>query len=444
METTNKTGRFKNSISLKLALIVILSLLLLIPTVFIRGLIDERQNRRNEAILEVTSKWGQSQTLFAPIIIVPYETYEKTSSKTFITRKNYMHLLPDEVEIAGNMVPEIRHRGIYKVILYSADINLEAKFTRESFSDWPDSPDKILWSEALLAIGITDLTGLDRINRLEWNHDTLSAEGGIPYSSDIETGIHTPVTIKTDEDNYFHLQIALNGSESLFVIPAGKSTKVKLTSVWASPSFNGSTLPDKREVGETGFTAEWNVLHLTRPFPQKWSNDAYSYQIGESAFGVNLFLPVDTYQKTTRSVKYALLFIALTFLVIFFIEVMSKKRIHVVQYLLTGAALVIFYSLLLSLSEQLPFGWAYLIASTGTVGLIVFYIEALFQKRSYSLATLGILAALYGFLFAILHMSDLALLLGNIGLFIILTIVMFFSRKIDWYNERNQETSSPK
>jgi len=442
METTAKNSKFRNSVSLKLIVIVILSLLLLIPTFFIRNLIDERQTRRNETILEVTSKWGQSQTLFAPVILVPYEKYEKTSSKTFITHKNYMHLLPDELVINGSMAPEIRHRGIYKIVLYSTDLNLNAVFTKESFQNWPDSPDKILWSEAILVIGISDLAGLDDISEIQWNNDTLLAEGGIPYTSDISTGIHAFVDINPEGNNTFHLQMDLHGSESLYFIPAGKSTNVNLSSNWTTPSFEGSSLPDERNVTGEGFDAKWNVLHLTRPFPQKWANNSYSYVIPESAFGVNLLIPVDLYQKTTRSVKYALLFIGLTFLLIFFIEISSKTRIHAVQYLLIGAALVIFYSLLLSLSEHLPFAWAYLIAGIGIVSLIVSFIHTLFKKKAYTLVTLGMLVILYGFLFAILHLSDLALLLGNIGLFIILAVVMFYSLRIDWYNERNPETSS--
>ena len=438
MENTKKS-KLRNSVSLKLIVIVILSLLLLIPTFFIRSLIDERQTRRNEAILEVTSRWGQPQTLFAPVILIPYETYEKTSSKTFITHKNYMHILPDELEITGNMDPEIRPRGIYKVVLYRANLNVTAVFTEESFRDWPDSPGKILWSEAMLAMGISDLTGLDNISFMQWNDDTLNAESGIPYTSDISTGIHAPVNLLTEGTNTFHMQFGLNGSESLHFIPAGKSTKVNLTSDWTTPSFDGSSLPDEREITEEGFVAEWNILHLTRPFPQKWANNSYSYVIPESAFGVSLLIPVDLYQKTTRSVKYALLFIGLTFLLIFFIEVSSKLRIHAVQYLLIGAALVIFYSLLLSLSEHLPFAWAYLIAGSGIVGLIVSFVQTLFRKKAYTLVTMGMLVILYGFLFAILHLSDLALLLGNIGLFIILAVVMFYSLRIDWYNERSPE-----
>lgn len=437
METTQKSARFINSISLKLGLIVILSLLLLIPTILIRKLIDERQSRRNEAIFEVTSKWGQAQTLFAPVIIVPYEIYEKTSTNTFVTRKYYMHILPDSLEITGTVSPEIRKRGIYKVTLYCADIGLYAVFGNEIYSDWPDTPDRILWNEAVITIGVSDLKGLDKISNIEWNNKKLSIDGGIPFPCDVPTGFYAPVKILPEGKNELQLQFTLKGSESLHFIPAGKSTQINLSSEWTSPSFDGSTLPDIHKITDKGFSAEWNVLHISRPFPQKWNNNAYGYQIAESGFGVNFFIPVDIYQKTTRSVKYALLFIGLTFLTIFFIEVISKKRIHAIQYLLTGVALVIFYSLLLSVSEHLPFGWSYLLASAGILALIASHIQALFKKRSFTLITLGILAVLYGFLFAILHLSDLALLMGNIGLFIILAIVMFFSRKIDWYNERN-------
>ncbi len=436
METTNKNSKFKNSVSLKLMVIAALSLLLLIPTIFIRKLIDERQSRRDEAIYEVTSKWGQSQTLFAPVILIPYEKYEKTSDNTFFTRTYFMHILPEELEISGDVLPAMRKRGIYKVVLYNSDFSIAAKFTKESFSNWPDNPDNILWSEAVIVAGITDLTGLDKINSMVWNDQSLNPEGGIPYSTDITSGIHAPIKINRNGDNKFQLQISLKGSEGLYFIPAGKTTTVNLTSNWPTPSFDGSSLPDNHNITDKGFTAEWNVLHFTRSFPQKWSVSSYTYQISESAFGVNLYIPVDIYQKTTRSVKYALLFIGLTFLAIFFIEVMSKKRIHVIQYLLIGAALIIFYSLLLSLSEHLPFAWAYLIASIGIIGLIVTYVHALFAKRSFTLVSLGILVVLYSFLFAILHLSDLALLLGNIGLFVILAIVMFFSRKIDWYNDK--------
>ncbi len=250
-------------------------------------------------------------------------------------------------------------------------------------------------------------------------------------------GIHTAIKIDKEKVSRFQIKLSLNGSESIAFVPAGKTTRVKLNSSWTDPSFNGSTLPDVREISSEGFTAEWEGLHLTRSFPQKWSDSNYSTEIPDSAFGVDLLIPIDIYQKSMRSVKYALLIIGLTFLVIFFIEMISKQRIHPVQYLLTGAALIVFYSLLLSLSEHLNFALAYLISSTGIIALITGYALSMFSKKKFAVITLIVLVSVYSFLYTILQISDFALLIGNIGLFVAIALIMFFSKKIEWYNENN-------
>lgn len=433
-----ETGiRFFKSVSFKLFVIVSLSLLMLIPTIFIRHLIDERQGRRDETIYEVTSKWGEEQQIFGPLLIIPFEKLEYVSKGKYVRYRHYFHVLPDELLIIGELDPEVRYRGIYEVITYGSVLQISGRFNSDSFKDWPETPDKILWNEAKLVLGISDLTGLDVIKTISWNKLSLSVEGGIPYNSSVSSGVHAPVKINTEGVNDFDIQLSLNGSESIGFVPAGKNTGVSIKSDWPDPSFTGASLPDKREVTPNGFTAEWESMHLTRSFPQKWSDSKYDYEISESAFGVNLLIPVDIYQKSTRSVKYALLFIGLTFLVIFFIEMISKQRIHPVQYLLTGTALVIFYSLLLALSEHLNFGLAYLISSISIVTIITAFAYSIFVQRRYAIITFVVLSSLYIFLFTILQMSDFALLLGNIGLVVIIAIVMFFSRKIEWYNERN-------
>jgi inner membrane protein len=441
METTTFNNRFRNSISLKLAVIAMLSLMLLIPTLFVRSLINERQDRRNQTILEVTSKWGSQQTVTGPILIVPYERYEETAKNEFISRTYYMHILPDNLEIAGIIDPEIRYRGIYKVLTYRSDLELKAIFTKASLESWPVTPDKIYWDQAVVVMGISDQKGIHKIKTITWNNDSIAPEGGMPNESSIRNGINAPARLNLNADNLFKMKIDLNGSEALHIVPVGKKSHVTLRSAWQTPSFDGSVIPDKREINNKGFAAEWNTLFLNRAYPQKWSDRNYGDEISQSAFGVSLLVPVDIYLKTTRSVKYALLFIGLTFLVLFFTEVMSRRRIHIVQYLLTGAALVIFYSLLLALSEQLVFGIAYLIAAISTIGLIVSYTHSLLRKTGYTIAMAGVLVSLYGFLYVILNLSDLALLLGNIGLFIILAFVMFFSRKIDWFNVQNDKTA---
>ena len=444
METTSIFSKITNSTSFKLAVILLLSLLLLIPTVFIRNLIDERQNRRDSTIEEITSKWGEEQSVMGPVLVIPYERYEKTSKNTFISKSYYFHLLPDELQIHGDMIPEVRYRGIYKVITYRSTLSISGTFSAGSFTSWPDQADKILWKDVHLVLGISDLTGLDQIRNFDWNGRQLEMEGGIPIKSSIEQGISTQMETDPAKDQNFLMEISLHGSESLFFVPAGKNTTVTLSSSWPDPSFDGSQLPDDRTVNEKGFKATWNAIHLTRSFPQKWTDSAFGSDIAQSAFGVRLLIPVDGYQKTTRSVKYAFLFIGLTFLVIFIMEIMSRIRIHPIQYLLTGIALVIFYSLLLSLSEHLPFTIAYLIASSGIVILIFTYSLSMFKQRKNAIITLTVLTALYGFLYMILNVSDFALLMGNIGLFIILAIIMFVSRKIDWYNGNLSKDSGEK
>jgi inner membrane protein len=253
-----------------------------------------------------------------------------------------------------------------------------------------------------------------------------------------ESGIHAPVDFTEGQENRFEFDIDLNGSRSLGFIPLGKETNVKVTSTWNDPSFSGAFLPDDRKIDENGFRASWNILQLNRNFPQNWINDDYS--VSESAFGVELITPVDNYQKSDRSVKYAILFIGLTFLVFFFAEVMTKTRIHPVHYLLTGFAVVIFYSLLTALSEHISFNVAYLVSAVVIISMVGVFSKSLYGKWQVTLSVISCLAALYVFLFVILQLTDYSLLLGNIGLVIILAIVMYFSRKIDWYSHRPEQT----
>lgn len=435
--TKKKNTKFQNSVSFKLALIIALSLLMLIPTIFIRNMINERQFRRDDTIREVTSKWGEEQQLCGPIILVPYEKTEYSASKRKVTYRHYFHILPEKLNINGELDPNIRYRGIYEVITYRSIVEIRGEFLPESLQDLPDQADKILWEEAKLIVGISDLTGLDAVSAFNWNDTSLQVEGGMPSQSSLSNGIHASLNIDPTITNTFKIKLALNGSETIEFVPSGKSSKVSLTSSWPDPSFIGAALPDDRKVGPNGFTAEWESLHLTRSFPQKWSDMDYKQEIPNSAFGVDLIVPVDIYQKSERSVKYALLFIGLTFLVIFFIEMISKQKIHPVQYLLTGAALIVFYSLLLALSEHLNFVLAYAISSASIIILIVSYASSIFSNRRYVITTCIVLICLYTFLYTILQMSDLALLFGNIGLFIVIALVMFFSRKIEWYNARN-------
>jgi inner membrane protein len=228
------------------------------------------------------------------------------------------------------------------------------------------------------------------------------------------------------------MTIKFNGSSHLRFVPLGRATDVTLKSTWVTPSFDGAFLPDLRNISNDGFDAHWNVINLNRPYPQQFLGTMSG--ISDSAFGLTLMLPVDQYQKSLRAAKYAVLFITLTFVVFFFMQIINKVKIHPVQYVLVGLALCMFYTLLISLSEQIHFGWAYLIAASAIVLLISIYAQGTFKSIKLTLFLSSILVVLYGFIFSIIQLQDFALLVGSIGLFLALATVMIITRKIDWYN----------
>jgi inner membrane protein len=232
------------------------------------------------------------------------------------------------------------------------------------------------------------------------------------------------------------LPVSLKGSETLQITPLGKTTKVNMQSSWPSPSFTGKFLPAHQPSGE-GFTADWQVLHFNRDFPQVWKDkkfDAEAY-----AFGVSLLQPTDNYAKTMRTAKYAILFIGLTFGFFFLLEALQGRRVHPIQYILVGIALIVFYTLLLSIGEVIAFNMAYLLASTATIGLITLYGKHLFELWKNALYLGGFLAGLYGFIFMLIQLEDSALIVGSIGLFLLVALAMYLSRKVEWYGPRTTE-----
>ena len=227
-------------------------------------------------------------------------------------------------------------------------------------------------------------------------------------------------------------------SEGISFTPLGKTTKVSINSNWADPSFNGAFLPDNRKISNEGFTADWEVLHLNRNYPQEFTDN--NNNIFQSNFGLDLKLPVDEYQKSMRSVKYAVMFISLTFLFYFFSQIKQKVRIHPIQYLIIGLAICLFFTLLIALSEHMNFQYAYLIGSMAIISIITTYSFFIFKDKLITSLLAGILIMLYGFIYVIIQMQDFSLLIGSLGLFVILSSVMYLSRNIDWYNigENNQ------
>ena len=429
----------RNNIYFKVGAIVVIAVLLLFPTSLIKEMILEREMTQQAAIGEVSSKWGEEQTISGPFISIPYYKYVKEFSKTdssekTVQIKEYIHILPTQLNITGNINPEKRYRGIYEIVVYNSRIDISGTFNKIDFSAFEIPPKDILFDKAEFVVGINDLRGIEEQVELKWNDEKIPFNSGVSSNDVVTSGINAMLTVKPDDslrDN-FSLSIDLKGSQLLYFTPVGKVTDINISSEWNNPSFNGAFLPDTREITDQGFTANWNVLHLNRNYPQSWTNSRHS--ISESSFGIDLILPVDNYQKSYRSIRYAILFIGFTFLVFFFIEVLNKVFIHPIQYILVGAALVVFYTLLLSISEHLKYNPAFIISAVSTILLIAGYVRAILKSGKLTILISGILAVLYMFIFVIIQLQDYALLIGSIGIFIILGLVMYFSRKIDWYN----------
>lgn len=435
----------KQSITIRIFTIGVLILLLLIPVSMVESLIREREERQTEAIAEVSSKWGEPQTITGLIITVPYKTYSKVyigeNSEKFniVESKEYAHFLPEDLNINGEVIPEKRYRGIYEVIVYNSKLNINGSFLTPNFDELNIEKNDILWNEAFISLGLSDLRSIQEAITLTWNKNQYFFKPGVESKDIIASGISTRLpfnNLDSSKVSLFSISLNFNGSSKLNFIPLGKETKVNIQSKWQNPSFAGAFLPDERNINKDGFNAKWEVLHLNRPYPQSFKGATQG--IYESAFGVNLIVPVDEYQKSMRSAKYAAIFITLTFLLFFFVQILNRVKIHPIQYIIVGLALCVFYTLLIALSEHISFKISYLISSISIISLITLYAKSIFNNNKLTTLMALILSLLYLFIFSIIQMEDYALLMGGVGLFIVLAIVMYLSRKIDWYNIKTE------
>lgn len=435
----------KNALFIKLTFIAFVTLLLLIPSAMINNLISERKNTKFEAISEIGEKWGKEQTIIGPVLTIPFKKITKirnteNSTEEFIERIHQIHILPESLSINSKIIPQRLYRGIFEVAVYDSQTAFKGSFSAFDPLSLGVQPHELMLDQAFISIGISDMRGIQ--NQVEMNFGTeesLFLSGAEVHDKElIPSGIHAPVTLSLNEkktpNSEFSFDLNLKGSDHIYFTPVGKNTNAQVTSSWSSPSFNGEYLPeiDGKTVSGDGFKASWNIIDLNRNFPQNWTNQ--KQDIKAASFGVDLFIPADNYQRTERSIKYAILFISLTFLVFFFVEIMNNKSVHPVQYILVGLALCLFYTLLLAISEHSSFNIAYLFASILTLIAVAGYCHSILRNNQFTLLLSGVLAVLYGFIFVIIQLEDLALLAGSFGLFIILSLVMFFSRKIDWYS----------
>lgn len=453
--------------TIKLILIGALILLLLIPNFFISELIKERKVRQSNVTDEISKTFSGSQYLIGPILKIPFEEkvfiLNEKGDKTgeIVEKINYAYFLPQELNIKGDVKTHMLYRGIYETVVYSSDLHFSGFFSKDLVNKWIEqqSNKQILWNFIEIFIAFSDQKGIQNNPIISWNKENINfdqlntiptvlsnndynydygydSENNFYFISLPQQGIQSYINYDTKIDNTFSFNLALKGSNYLMFSPLGETTNVSLNSNWHSPSFIGNFLPnpETKQISNTGFKSDWQVLHFNRLIPKLFFQDN-SIDFKKSHFGVEFEIEADHYQKTQRSIKYMILIITLTFLIFFITEIIKNLRIHIFQYILIGLAISIFFILLLALSEIIGFDKAYISAAIVTILLISIYSLAIFRNRNSTLLLLVLLILLYVFIFIIIQLVEYSLLVGASGLFIILALIMYATRKIKFYDQ---------
>jgi len=427
---------FTSSGGFKIAMLVIIILLLLIPISMIRSLVYERSYRAISAEESIMEAWGSQFMLYGPIIRIPV-----TEHDGYRTINRALWITPKDVDIRGNFSAEKKQRGIFSVALFSGDVSITGSFTFERVDELKQNQ-TIYPEQAEIIFGLTSQKGIRRIIKADWNGNELFFRPGnrnfmIGISGD--SGINALSPFDINGINTFDIQFAIQGGKSMRMLPIGETTLANIKSDWSSPSFQGGSLPTSYVLSENGFDADWEISYLSRSIPLFWFTGEKGEQenrmnLQRELFGVDFFKPLDHYALNERAVKYAILFLVIPFITLFFLEIFSRKSVHPAQYLLSGLANVIFYLLLLSISEHLSFSIAYLIAAAPLTCMMSLYARSLLETWARSAYMGLVMALLYLILYLTLNAEDWALLIGSITAFLICGIVMILTRKLDWKN----------
>lgn len=437
----------------KLVGIGAIGLLLLIPLRMVDATLDERASRYLEAVFSITETWGGSQRVAGPVLVVPY-TYKVPATEVRLVEGRRTEVaverevrgeavfLPERLEINGEMAPSTRKRGIYETTVYATTLRIAGRFAPPAFDFATPHTLEPQWAQARVCVAITDLRGARGDLTIAWQGEPVAVQPGARFAG-FGAGVHAPVALTPGEGRDFALELALHGSDGLRFLPLGRQTDVTLTSSWADPSFDGAYLPVRRDVGENGFNANWQVSYYGRSFPQSWlvggETEPGANMIEQTGFGVSLIESVNAYRTVERAIKYGVLFIALVFTTFFLFETVCGVRLGVLDYLLVGAALCLFYLGTLALSEFVPFGAAYASAAVASTGLIALYAKRILRSGRRACLVGGMLGGVYGYLYFVLRMQDFALLAGTGALFVMLATLMYALRGRGRGGEGNPE-----
>jgi len=430
-----------------------------IPLFMTNGVLRERQGYQNQATAEIAGRWGKAQQVSGPVLAVPYAYQTMLVRQKVVGEKvvsveepglqwTTAYFLPDKLAVQGTVEPEVRHRGIYEAVVYATRLRFAGGFVPD-FAAAGIEHDQIDWGQAKVLLGVSDLRGIRTVSAFS----PVGGKAATFESADAAGGGFLPLEAKLAELTPgaridFEFEVVLQGSERLQIVPAGKVTTVKLTAPWADPSFGGAYLPVRREIGPAGFTAEWEISHFSRGFPQSWTKRGtnlaeLAQKIDAAGFGVTFAQPVDGYRLAERAQKYGVLFFVLVFAVFFLFEVTSPGlKIHPLQYAMVGAALALFFLGFLALSEFWTTGLAYAASAVLCTVLVSLYAWSFLKTGRRTFVIGGGLGATYGYLYFVLQSQDYALVAGTAALFGALALVMFCTRRINWYSlEMNPATA---
>jgi inner membrane protein len=430
------------SVSVKAGVIAALALLMLWPLSQVERLVSERQTLQSQAYNVIASGFGGSQILGAPILSVnTQDRTVETNPLTKLTMETWaegapLHLLPDDILIKSDVRVEVRCKGIYSVPVYVSKIVMTGEFKSEAITSLllSKSDMQVLAGRAVFQLPVSEVKYLRALTRFEV--DGLPARTTIGEVSGL-SALSVPIDLKTRGDARsltFRLEFEIAGSESLHFLPLGSHTTVTANVAWPHPDFDGAFLPVTREIRPDSYSATWEVLELNRTYPQAWRGSSVTESaLLATSFGVRLFEPSNIYTQNYRAVRYGILFIAITFACLFAWEHLVRGlRLHPMQYLLVGLALAAFYLLLLALSEHIGFAFSYAVAAAALVTLITTYLAGAVHNRRAIAGIASALATTYAILYVILLSEDYALLFGSLLVFVILTVLMVATRRLDW------------
>lgn len=431
------------SLITRFALVALLSLLMVIPLNMVEEIVDDRSALHRSVLNDIANTWGRQQQLSGPALMVPYT--EKFITESILTDKDGNErkvnktrfeqrtaiVLPESLTIDTDLKGHERSRGIYNALVYSANLKINGSFKRPNINSLSNHIDTIHWDKAWFVLGISDTRAINKVSALKWAKQAIDFEPGTKITGLIKQGFHAPLVLNDDQQTFpYFLDINLNGSNGFYFEPFAKKTEVTISSDWPHPSFQGSVLPSDRTITDKGFEASWSVPNLARNYPQLWTAETQQFNVHEFRAGVHLFEPISLYSQITRTIKYGILFIVLTYITFVIFELGIKQRLHFVQYGIIGLGLSLFYLSLLALAEHISFLIAYVSAASLISLMISLYVYSAVKNISRTGLVFLLLSGLYSILYSLLKLEGYALLVGTLLLLVILAVLMYFTRHI--------------